>query len=198
METTAPPPTASARNFALGLTLDSQSGLTPEIGRLAAGLALSAFYGLALGARTGGAELLRHALGVPLGLVVLGAVMAPSLTVLFAILDAPVRASRVLALLGRALSSVGLVLAGVAPGAALLVVSVESAELATLVARFGFVLAGTLALIQLSVSLSSELAAADRSVSFKSHVLLLGYALFSVMLAVRLWSLFVPLVGGAS
>src|SRR5688500_15777319 len=100
MATTAPPPTASARNFALGLTLDSHTGLAPELGRLAAGLALSAFYGLALGARTGGAELLRHALGVPLGLVVLGAVMTPTLTVLFAILDAPVRASRVLALLG--------------------------------------------------------------------------------------------------
>lgn len=198
METTAPPPTASAPNVPLGLTLDPQSGLTPEIGRLAAGLSLSAFYGLALGARAGGAELLRHALGVPLGLVVLGAVMMPSLTVLFAILDAPVRASRVLALLGRALSSVGLVLAGVAPGAALLVVSVESAELATVVARLGFVLAGTLGLIQLGASLSNELAGADRSVSFKSHALLLGYALFSVMLAVRLWSLFVPLVGGGS
>jgi hypothetical protein len=198
MEETVPTQAASARNFALRLTLDEPLGLTPELGRLGAGLALSAFYGLALGARSGGAELLRNALGVPLGLVVLGAVMMPSLTVLFAILDAPVTPSRVLASLGRALSAVGLVLAGLAPGVAMLAVTIESPELAVRVARYGFVLAGSLGLVGLCVSLGRALRDAEPSVERKGQVFLLGYGLFVVVLAARLWSAFVPILGGAS
>jgi hypothetical protein len=189
--------TAGARNFAFRLTLDAPRALSPELGRLGAGLGLSAFYGMALGARSGGVELLRNALGVPLALVVLGAVMLPSLTVLFAILDAPIHAGRVLASLGRAIASVGLVLAGLAPAAALMVVTVESDGLATLVARLGFVLAGSLGLIQLWASLASSLTGAKFFVSAKSHALLVGYAIFAVMLAARLWSIFVPMLGGA-
>ena len=198
MEDTVRPQTANAQDFALRLTLDGPLGLTPELGRLAAGLGLSAFYGLALGARAGGSELLKNAVGVPLGLFVLGVVMMPSLTVLFAILDAPVTPSRVLGSLGRALSAVGLVLAGLAPGVALFSVTVESAELATRVARAGFYLAGGLGLVGLAASLSRSLAETKSSVFWKGHFFLLGYAVFAVMLAARLWSAFVPMLGGAS
>jgi hypothetical protein len=198
MNDTAPHRAATARNFALRLTFDTPLGLSPELGRLAAGLSISAFYGLALGARAGGAELLQNALGVPLGLVALGAVMMPSLTVLFAILDAPVTPSRVLGALGRALSSSGLVLAGLAPGAALLCVTVESAALASGVAGLGFVLAGMLGLFQLAASLGGSLAVARPSVARKGYLLLAGYGLFTVMLAARLWTAFVPMLGGAS
>jgi hypothetical protein len=178
--------------------LDSPLGLAPELGRLAAGLSLSAFYGLALGARSGGAELLRNALGVPLGLFVLGLVMMPSLTVLFAILDAPVTPGRVLASLGRSLSSVGLVLAGLAPGVLLLTVTVESAELASRVARLGFFLAGGLGLVGLWASFSSLLAEAESGLRDKARLFLLGYGVFAIMLAARLWSAFVPMLGGRS
>jgi hypothetical protein len=198
MEETVRPQTANAEDFALRLTLDRPLGLTPELGRLAAGLALSAFYGLALGARSGGAELVKNALGVPLGLAVLGAVMMPSLTVLFAILDAPVTPSRVLGLLARSLSAVGLVLAGLAPGVALLSVTVESPELAVRVASAGFLLAGALGLMGLGGSLSRVLAQGEPNASAKGHLFLLGYAVFAVMLAARLWSAFVPMLGGAS
>jgi hypothetical protein len=198
MEDTAPSQAASARTFALRLTLDSPLGLSPELGRLAAGLALSAFYGLAIGARVGGTELVRSALGVPLVLLVLCVVVMPSLTVLFAILDAPIGASRVLGALGRALSSVGLVLAGLAPGAALLCVSVESRFLATWVAFAGFLLAGGLGLVQLVASLGSSLAGAEHKVAWKGYFLLAGYSLFVVTLAIRLFTLLVPVLGGAS
>jgi hypothetical protein len=198
MEDTVRTQTANARDFALRLTLEEPLGLTPELGRLGAGLGLSAFYGLALGARTGGTELLKNALGVPLGLVMLGAVMMPSLTVLFAIIDAPVTPSRVLASLGRALSAVGLVLAGLAPGAALLAVTVESPELAVRVARYGFFLAGSLGLVGLCVSLGRSLRDAAPSVQRKGQLFLLGYGVFVVVLAARLWSAFVPMIGGAS
>jgi hypothetical protein len=198
MQDTAPTAAVDGRNFAFRLTFDSPLGFTPELGRLAAGLSLSALYGLALGARSGGAELLRNALGVPLGLVVLGLVMMPSLTVLFAILDAPVTPTRVLSSLGRALSSVGLVLAGLAPGVALLCVTVESGELAERVARLGFFLAGGLGLAGLWAQYSSLLAGAESSVARKARLFLLGYAVFAVMLAARLWSAFVPMLGGRS
>ena len=198
MEETVPTQTATARSFALRLTLDMPLGVAPELGRLAAGLALSAFYGLALGARSGGAELLKNALGVPLGLFVLGVVMMPSLTVLFAILDAPVTPSRVLSSLARALSAVGLMLAGLAPGVALLSVTVESAELAVSVARYGFLLAGGLGLVGLCVSLGRALSEAELSVARKGQLFLVGYGVFAVVLAARLWSAFVPMLGGAS
>lgn len=198
MDDTAPPRAPMARNFALGLTLDTPLALSPELGRLAAGLSISAFYGLALGARGGGTGLLVNALGVPLGLVALGAVMMPSLTVLFAILDAPITPSRVLGALGRALASVGLVLAGLAPGAALLCVTVESNGLASGIAGLGFVLAGMLGLVQLAASLGGALGSASPSVARKGYLLLAGYGVFTIMLAARLWTAFVPLLGGAS
>jgi hypothetical protein len=198
MEDTAPSAGASARSFALRLTLDEPLGLSPELGRFAAGLSLSAFYGLALGARAGGALLLRNALSVPLALVALSAIMVPSLTVLFAILDAPISASRVIAVLGRSVSSVGLVLAGLAPGAALLCVSVESFSLATLVASAGLFLAGGLGLVQLVGALGGSLSGAEAAVARKGYVLLAAYGLFAVILGVRLFSLLVPLLRGAS
>ena len=68
MDDTAPTQAAMARNFALRLTLDTPLGLSPELGRLAAGLSISAFYGLALGARTGGTGLLANALGCTVGI----------------------------------------------------------------------------------------------------------------------------------
>jgi hypothetical protein len=198
MHDTATTEMAGGRSFAFRLTFDSPLGLTPELGRLAAGLSLSAFYGLALGARAGGAELVKNALGVPLGLLVLGLVMMPSLTVLFAIVNAPVTPTRVLASLGRALSSVGLLLAGLAPGVALLCVTVESGALATSVARLGFFLAGGVGLVGLWASLSGALAEAERRIADKSRLFLLGYGIFAIMLAARLWSAFVPMLGGRS
>jgi hypothetical protein len=198
MENSVSTQTATARSFALRLTLDAPLGLAPELGRLAAGLGLSAFYGLALGARAGGAELLKNGLGVPLGLLVLGVVMMPSLTVLFAILDAPVTPARVLSSLARALSAVGLMLAGLAPGAALLSVTVESPELAVSVARYGFLLAGGLGLLGLCVSLGRALNDAELWVARKGQLFLLGYGVFAVVLATRLWTAFVPMLGGAS
>jgi len=198
MDDTASHAGASARNFALRLTLDAPLGLTPELARLAAGLSLSAFYGLALGARAGGTLMLRNALSVPLTLVALSAIMVPSLTVLFSIIDAPISASRVLAVLGRAISSAGLVLAGLAPGVALLCVSVESFSLATLVASAGLCLAGGLGLTQLVASLGGALGGAGAGVARKGYFLLSGYALFAVVLGVRLFSLLVPMLRGAS
>jgi hypothetical protein len=198
MEDTARPRTTTAQTFAVLLTLDSTLGLSPELRRFAAGLALSASYGVAVGARDGGSALVRNALGVPLGLAALCAVMLPSLTVLFAILDTPVGASRVLGALARAAASVGLVLAGLAPGVAMLSVSVESPDLARAVAGVGLVLAGALGLVLLAASFGGSLAEAERRAANKGYLLLAGYAVFTLLLGARLFGLFVPVLGGAS
>jgi hypothetical protein len=47
-----------------------------ELSRLGSGLGLAAVYGLALGVRTGGVDLVRHALGAPLGIMVVALVIS--------------------------------------------------------------------------------------------------------------------------
>jgi hypothetical protein len=195
MHVTEPTEAGSARSFARHLTMDSSSGLSPELGRFAAGLSLSALYGLAIGARAGGAELLRNAVGVPLALVTLTLVVVPSLTVLFAMMDAPIDATRVLGALGRALASVGLVLAGLAPSVLWLCLSVESLVLARDVAFGGILLAGGLGLVQFVATLGASLAAADRGVVAKGYLVLAGHTVFASMLALRFVVLFVPVFG---
>jgi hypothetical protein len=198
MHDTVPSQAASASPFALHLTLETFGRPAPELRRVAAGLSLSALYGLAIGARAGGVELLRNAFGVPLALVVSALVVVPSLTVSFAILDVPVDASRVLGAIGRALASVGLVLAGLAPGVLLLCLSVESRVLVHDIAFGGICLAGGLGLVQLVATLVGSLVGAERAVARKGYLLLAGHALFAAILAVRLVASFVPALGGAA
>lgn len=183
--------------FAARLTAPPLLTLAPELRRLGAGLALSALYGLALGARESGVELARHALGAPLGLAILGALLTPSLIVLFALFDAPLTPRQLFALLARALSSAGLALAGVAPATALFVVTVESGDLVSGVARAGAALAGGLALGQLTISVWARLADAPAPVRRKARALLLAYGVFVSLLGARLFSVLLPVVGGA-
>ncbi len=172
--------------------------LAADLRRAGAALALSSLYGLALGARAGGTELVRHALGVPLALLLLGAVLAPSLTVLLALLDAPVTPLTMLRAVSRALASAGLVLAGLAPAAALLVVTIESSGIATAAARGAGLIAGTLGIVALFSGVRTLVARAPGEVLWKTEALLLGYSLFVVLLSARLFSLLVPMIGGAS
>jgi hypothetical protein len=166
--------------------------------RAGLGLGLSSLYGLALGAREGGQELLRHALGVPLSLLVLGAVLMPSLTVLLSLLDAPVTPITMLRAVTRAVSSAGFVLAGLAPSAAVLVVTIDSPGIATAVARgFGFI-AGSIGLVALLAGVRALVSEAKSAVIWKTQALLMGYSMFAILLGCRLFALLVPMIGGAS
>ena len=64
--------------------------------RCIVGLALASLYGLALGARTGGLDLVWHALGVSSGLALSALVAVPSLLVFLALFDVPLEAKQVL------------------------------------------------------------------------------------------------------
>ena len=74
------------------VTEDARAGYSDLASRAAAGLGLSAFYGLALGARQGGKALAIHTLGVPLGLLLVVLAGAPSLFVFLSLCRAPIDA----------------------------------------------------------------------------------------------------------
>jgi hypothetical protein len=169
-----------------------------ELLRFGAALGLSALYGLALGARGSGAELLRHAFGVPFCLALLAALLTPSLSVLLALFQAPLTPLQLFAKIVRALSAAGLVLAGLAPATALFVVTIAAGDLVTTVARAGAALAGALALAQLFAALWTSLADAPARARYKARLLLLGYSLFVVLLGARLCATLLPLMGGVS
>lgn len=187
-----------APGLAARLTAPTFASFLPELTRFGVGLALSMLYGLALGARQGGLELVRHALGAPLCLVLVGALLLPSLAVSFALIDVPVTLRQTCSAIARSVSSMGLALAGMAPAAALFVVTAGSDQLVVGVARTGCALAGALAIVQLLDASQTAVAGAPSPVRSKAAALTLGYAVFLVLLASRLCTLLLPMLGGAS
>lgn len=175
------------------LPLDSRRDLS----RLAAGLGLSAVYGLALGAHAGGVELLRHALGAPLGLLVVAGVTAPSLFVRLALIDAPLRPAQMLAAVAQGAFTSGLVLAGLAPAAAMLVVSIQSPAAAASLAGLGLLLAGGIGLLNVFTVLDACLQSSSVRLRSRAWLSMAVFALLSCALAARTWHAWLPLLGGA-
>jgi hypothetical protein len=165
--------------------------------RFASGLALTSVYGLALGARSGGTSLLRHALGAPAALLAVSALAVPALFVVLALIDAPVTLPKTLSATARASASTGLLLAGLAPASALLVVTIDSDQVASVVTRLTLILAGTLGGLPLLSGIYEEVRRAPTGTRLKSVLLLCGFALFAGALSARIWSALLPILGGA-
>lgn len=187
----SPRTTLSAR-----LTSAEAHGARQELARLGMGLGFAALYGLALGARTGGMSLVRHALGASAGLSAVGVLGIPSLFVLLALVNAPVSPGAMLSAGARALASAGFVLAGLAPSAALLAVTIESPSVAAFISRAGLTLAGGIGLYQLVRSVRALLRDLPAGLRLKCNVLLLGFCVFSSLLAARVWYT-LPIISGA-
>ncbi|HEX7670876.1 MAG TPA: hypothetical protein VF395_14875 [Polyangiaceae bacterium] len=166
--------------------------------RAAAGLGLSALYGVALGARQGGRALLIHAAGVPLGLLLVAVIGAPSMFVFLSLCRAPIDGNELASTTARGLGSAGLLLAGLAPAVALFVVSSETPLAAASVVRLGLLLGGGVALAR-TVSQIARLSyrGAVGSVVGGAGVAI-GFAVFAVLLALRVWNHVLPILGGAS
>ena len=179
------------------LTSPETRGFTRELARLGAGLGLAALYGLALGARTGGMALVQHALGASAGLAAVGVLGIPALFVLLALANAPVSPSAMLSAGARALASAGFVLAGLAPSAALLAVTIESPNAAAFVTRSGLILAGGIGLLQLTSAVRDMLKELPWAPRWKCNALLLGFSVFAIMLAARVWYN-LPILKGAA
>jgi hypothetical protein len=151
---------------------------------------------MALGARYGVRAMLVQAIGVPLALAAVAAVAGPAFYILLAHAGHPIRALGLAAALSRATATTGLVLAGMAPAAAMITVSTESQVSAALYGILGLLVGGGLGLRRLGRELAAELDNAEPGRRFASRIVGLGFACFATVLAARVWWLAVPSLGG--
>ena len=193
-------PSASApTNKTAWLLGEGQQASWPdEAKRFAASLGLASAYGLALGARKGGFSLVQHAVTVPLALLAVGALGVPALYIAMLVFDAPVAPLDVARAASRASAKTGLVLAGLAPVAALYVVSSDSPDVAAMAAMMGLFAASILGLgtfLRDVGALSSQVPAARKTLL---GFAITGFAIFATALCLRVWLFGLPLLGGAS
>ena len=141
--------------------------------------------------------MLQHALGAASGLAAVALLAVPSLFVLLALVDAPVSPSALLATSARALATTGFVLAGLAPSAALLGVTIQSPSAAALIGGAGFALAGGIGLSRFASSARALLAEVPLGLRTKCSVLLCAFCVFSCALAERVWHA-LPVLQGAA
>jgi hypothetical protein len=188
LELSRPEPVSAAR---------SAESVAKEAVRLGSGLALSAVFGLALGVRAGGVSLLEHALGAPLGMLVVVVVAAPALLVRLALIDAPLRPARVSAAIAEAVFGAGLVLAGLSPAMAMLVVSIESPGAAAWMTGLGLTLGGSIGLVRLFAEIHQGLSAVSLVAKGRVLMTLVLFTALACALAARAWGAWLPLLGGA-
>lgn len=169
-----------------------------ELRRFGIGLGLASLYGVALGARTGGASLFHHAAGVPLALLAVGCLGVPALTIVLTLFNAPISPARALSAASRSAAATGLVFGGLAPAAALFVVTSESSTTAALMALLGLFIGGVFGLRvllrDLKNALEGEIDLVNKTFCMVS---LAGFALFSIAMALRVWWGSLPLLKGS-
>jgi hypothetical protein len=172
--------------------------LSVETKRIARALALATIYGLPLGARGGVASMLEHAVGVVLGLAAVAGFAAPAFYILIAHTGSRLPVLAVVEAVRRCVGTTALVLAGLTPAAALLVVSTEGAHAAAFYGALGLSVAYGLGLRRLLLDLFDALSSqpsADDSHELAGRVAVLGFVAFALLLSVRVWSGTLPLFG---
>jgi len=191
----APQTTPHARSHASAL-LDTTTSSTwmDEARRLAVAASLSAIFGVALGLRHGGVTLAWGAMGAPLGIVAVGALAAPALGILLALANAPLDALDLARATSRAAAKAGLLLAGVAPAAALFVVTVEDAITVTIVGFGALILAGAVAARSFQHDLEPMLAKTPGAQRAVVRVAIWAFLAFAGTLAIRVWFMALPML----
>ncbi|WP_437806310.1 hypothetical protein [Sorangium sp. So ce1078] len=171
--------------------------LRHDLSRFGVGVGLASLYGLALGARQGGVSFIHHAAGVPAAMIAVACLGVPALTIVLTLFDAPLDPSRVLSATARAAAATGLVLGGLAPAAALFVVTSGSHDTAALMGLLGLAVGGAIGVRVLLRDLGAALRR-DQGLLTRSGytAALLGFAVFAVALALRVWADTLPLLGG--
>lgn len=166
--------------------------------RAAAGAGLSALYGAALGAREGTLAMLTHAVGVPAALLAVCALGVPALYIVLALFDAPLSPRAAVAAAVRGCASAGLVLAGLAPLAAVYVVGSDTVGGASMAGTLGLALGGLLGLRHFAATLREALERSDSATRLLAGLAQIAFAVFAVVLAWRVWASLLPLIGGAA
>jgi hypothetical protein len=146
--------------------------------------------------RVGGPAIATHALGVSLGILGVCGLAVPALAIVLALVNASVDALGLARATSRGAATAGLLLAGLAPGAALFAVTVEDAITVTVVGAGGLVLGGLLAMRSFARELSPQLAAGDGRARLLSRVALPSFLVFAAILAARIWWVMLPIVRG--
>jgi hypothetical protein len=178
--------------------LDADADALGLARRAAVGAGLSALYGVALGARDGAEAIAAHVLGVPAALLAVCALGVPALYIGLALFDAPLSPKAAIAAAVRGCASAGLVLAGLAPLAAVYVVGSDGVEGASMAGTAGLAVGGLLGLRHFSATLREALAKSDSATRLLAAIAQLAFALFAVVLAWRVWAAALPLIGGGA
>lgn len=194
-----PPPAPLPASFTGALLAPAESfSLSREAARFATGLGLAALYGVALGARHGGAAIFRHAAGVPAAIAAVSCVGVPALYIGLALFDVPIEPTKVASSAARSAAATGLVLAGLAPAAALFVVSSDLPRAAAIAGMIGLAIAGLIGLKGLLRELHGALSEARAATRATAELALVGFAIFAIALSMRIWWSLLPVLGGAS
>jgi len=193
-----PRPGGTTRTFAEGAL--ATGGAPIELARrAAAGLALASIAGLAMGLREGPVAMAVHAAGVPLALGAVAALGGPSLYVVLALFDAPLDPRAAAAAAARGIAAAGLVLAGLAPAIAVFVVTSATLDGAALASGVALVAGGAIGLGHVLRVVGTALERADSATRGMATLVLIGFAIFAIALASRVWGSLLPvLAGGAS
>ncbi|WP_437989360.1 hypothetical protein [Sorangium sp. So ce145] len=176
------------------------SDLRGDLSRFGIGVGLASLYGLSLGARQGGVSFAHHAAGVPAAMVAVAFVGVPALTIVLTLFDAPLDPPRALSATARAAASTGLVLGGLAPAAALFVVTGGSDLTAALMGLLGLAVGGVVGVGVLLRDLGAALRRDGGLVRLSgATAALVGFVVFAAVLALRVWVETLPMLkGGAS
>jgi hypothetical protein len=162
--------------------------------RLVLAIGLAALFGVSVGLRRGGVTIALAALGAPAGIAAVAFVAVPAFAIVLSLANAPVDVMDLARATSRAAMRAGLFLAGLAPGAALIVVTVEEAFTVTVSAFGALVLAGMIASHSFSRDLRHQLAAAPRGTRAVLSLAMPAFLLFAAVLAVRVWWLAMPVL----
>ncbi len=163
--------------------------------RLGVGLGLCAVYGLAMGARSGGASLLVHAWGVPAAVVAVVLGGLPALAIVLALFDTPIETRQIARCAGSGVAALGLSLAGLAPPVALFAVSSASDPVAAIVTAVGLFFGGSLGLRRMVSCFRDEIVEAPEEKRALAMLAVAVFVAFAVVLAARVWLDTLPLLG---
>lgn len=197
METTAAP-AWTERILDVAADGDSPTAATwaREGQRLLVATGLASLFGAAIGLRGGGAAIFTHAAGVAAGIVAVCGLAVPALAIILALVNASIDALGLARATSRAAAAGGLLLAGLAPGAALFALTVEDSITVTLVGMGGLTLAGTLAMRSFVRQLAPHLQRSEGGAPRLAVVAIPLFLVFASILGARIWWVMLPIVRG--
>ncbi len=180
------------------LGVDSAPVWFGELQRLLLGAGLACLFGAALGLRSGGTSIALAALGAPTGLLAVAAVAVPAFAIVLALANAPVDLMDLARATTRASVRGGLLLAGLAPAVALLVVTCEDAITVSIAGFGALAIAGAVAASSFARDLRPPFAAAPTATRVILGFALPAFLVFAAVLAARVWWLALPVLTEAS